>query len=100
MNLFSQLAKGRPTPVKANNQPDHAQRMLDFILRWPHPSISTTDLMTYGPKLSRNAEEVFKLATTLEKQGWLTKKDTPKKNMRHWTIQRRPFVHPKLATER
>jgi len=73
--------------------------MLDFILRWPRPSIATTDLMTYGPKPRQNAEETLKLATLLEKQGWLTKKDTPKKNMLHWDITRRPIVHPELTTD-
>jgi len=87
-----------PPPKPPPQQPDYAQRMLDFILRWPRPSISVPDLMTYGPEPRKNAEETLKLATLLERQGWLTKKDMPKKNMKHWTINRKPFVHPKLTT--
>jgi len=86
-----------PPPKTEPQQPDHAQRMLDFLLRWPRPSISTSDLMIYGPRPKKNAEEVLRLATILEKHGWLTKKDTPKKNMRHWNINRRqPVVRPTL----
>jgi hypothetical protein len=95
-NLFERLAaKGRPVEEKTS-QPDLAQRMLDFLLRWPRPSISTSDMMIYGPRPKQNAEGVLKLATILEKHGWLTPKSTPKKNMRHWNIVRRPIVHPTL----
>jgi hypothetical protein len=83
-------------PKTHPQQPDHAQKMLDFILRWPRESIATTDLMTYGPKPRQNAEETFKLATLLERQGWLTKKSMPRKDQHHWTINRKPFVHPKI----
>ena len=97
MNLFERLSKGRPPPAEENTkQPDLAQRMLNFLLRWPHPSISTSDMMIYGPRPKQNAEGVLKLATILEKHGWLTPKSTPKKNMRHWNIVRRPIVHPTL----
>jgi|SRR6516225_8584905 len=98
MTIFERLSKNRPAPINEAQRPDYAQRMLDFILRWPRPSIATTDLMTYGPNPRQNAEETLKLATLLERQGWLTKKDMPKKNMKHWTINRKPFVHPKLTT--
>jgi len=85
-------------PKPESTQQDHAQRMLDFVLRWPRESIATTDMMTYGPRPRQNAEETLKIATLLEKHGWLTPKDTPRKDMRHWNISRRPFVHPKLTT--
>jgi len=74
--------------------------MLDFILRWPRESISISDLLTHGPRPKKNAEEVHKLATLLERHGWLTPKETPKKNMRHWTIVRRPLIHPKIDHRR
>jgi hypothetical protein len=97
--IFEKLAKHRPSPVKEKtNQPDHAQRMLDFLLRWPRPSISVPEMMTYGPKPRKNAEETLKLASILERQGWLTPKKMPRKDMRHWDITRRPVVHPKLTT--
>jgi hypothetical protein len=95
-NLFERLSKNRPAPVEEAKQPDYAQKMLNFVLRWPRPSISTADMMTYGPKPRQNAEEVLKLATILEKQGWLT----PKSDQHHWDITRRPIVHPKLITAR
>jgi|SRR5262245_3825997 len=100
-DLFDKLdARRPPAPTEEKTkQPDHIQRTLDFILRWPRESISTSDLMTYGPRPKQNAEGVLKLATTLEKYGWLTKKETPKKNMRHWNIVRHPIIHPKLTTD-
>jgi hypothetical protein len=97
-SIFDRLAKSRPAPTN-QQQPDHAQRMLDFLLRWPRQSVSTTDMMIYGPRPKKNAEEVLKLAAILEKHGWLTPKNTPKKNMRHWDIVRRqPVVRPTLDT--
>ena len=90
---FADNTPPKPAPTKQ----DHAQRMLDFLLRWPRPSISTSDLMIYGPRPKKNAEEVLRLATILEKHGWLSKKDTPKKNMHHWNINRKqPVVRPLL----
>ena len=99
MTIFERLSKNRPAPINEAQRPDYAQRMLDFILRWPRESISTSDLMTYGPRPKKNAEEMLKLATILERHGWLTRKSTPRKDMHHWTITRRPIIHPKLTTD-
>src|SRR5262245_32159969 len=99
--IFDRLSKGRPAPVEEKtDELDHAQRMLDFILYWPRPSISVPELMTYGPRPRKNAEEVLKSATVLERQGWLVAKKMPRKDMRHWDIVRRPIIHPKLTTAR
>ena len=88
-----------PAPKTQPQQPDHAQRMLDFVLSWPRETIAATDLMTYGPRPRQNAEEVLKLASILEKRGWLRPKNTPRKDMHHWNIVRQhPVVHPKLTT--
>jgi len=96
--IFQRLAQSRPSPpTEEKTKTDAAQKMLDFILRWPRESIATTDLMIYGPRPKKNAEEVLRLATILEKHGWLSKKDTPKKNMHHWNINRKqPVVRPLL----
>jgi hypothetical protein len=97
--IFQKLAKRQPAPPEETQQPDHAQKMLDFILRWPRPSIATTDLMTYGPHPRKNAEETLRVASILEKHGWLKKIPTPRKDMHHWNIVRQhPIVHPKLTT--
>jgi hypothetical protein len=78
-----------------------AQKMLDFVLRWPRPSIATTDLMTYGPKPRQNAEETLRLATILEKHGWLAPKKMPRKDQHHWNIIRQhPTVRPELTSAR
>jgi len=99
--LFERLlAKNRPAPVEEKiRQPDYTQRMLDFVLRWPRESIATTDLMTYGPYPRKNAEETLRVASTLEKHGWLKPIPTPRKDMHHWNIVRQHHVvHPKLTT--
>jgi hypothetical protein len=95
-SIFNRLAKSRPTPIN-QQQPDHAQRMLDFLLRWPRPSISAADMMTYGPRPRQNAEETLKIASILERHGWLTPIPTPRKDQHHWNIVRQhPIVHPKI----
>jgi len=95
-NLFDRLRRP-PAAEAATERPseDPAQRMLDFILRWPEESIGTSEMMIYGPRPKKNAEEVLKLATILEKYGWLARK-TPRKDMHHWNIVRRPIIHPTL----
>jgi len=98
-NLFDRLAHDRPAEAAAERpSKDPAQKMLDFLLRWPGESISTSEMMIYGPRPKKNAEEVLKLATILEKYGWLTPKPTPQKRMKHWNIVRRPIIHPTLDT--
>jgi hypothetical protein len=99
-SIFTHLAKHRPAAPTPEEKAkvDPAQRMLDFILRWKNPSISTTDLMIYGPKPRQNAEETLRLATLLEKHGWLSPKSTPRKDMHHWNIIRQhSSVRPKLT---
>jgi len=99
VNIFERLNRGKPAPVEETNQPDYTQRMLDFVLQWPRPSIATTDLMTYGPRPRQNAEETLRIASILERHGWLTPIPTPRKDMHHWNIVRQhPTVHPKLTT--
>jgi hypothetical protein len=99
-SIFQRLAKTRPAPpVEEKTKPDHAQRMLDWLInKWTRESVSVSDLMTFGPRPRQNAEEALKLASILERQGWLTPKNTPRKDMQHWNIVRRPVVHPKLTT--
>ena len=95
-SIFQRLSANRPAKTKIE-QPHYAQRMLDFVLRWPHPSISTPDMMTYGPRPRQNVEETLRIASILEKHGWLTRIPTPRKDQKHWNIVRQhSVVHPKL----
>ena len=101
-NIFDRLAKSRPAEA-AIEQPtkDPAQRLLEWLLTWPRGrSFSISDVLTYGPRPKKNAEEALKLAKILEKQGWIVPKSTPRKDMRHWDIVRRPIVHPKIDHRR
>jgi hypothetical protein len=91
------LNRGRPAVEEKTKQPDYTQRMLDFVLRWPRPSIATTDLMTYGPKPRKNAEETLRIASVLERHGWLRSIPTKRKDQHHWNIIRQhPIVRPKF----
>jgi hypothetical protein len=96
--IFARLNRSRPAPVEAKIEQSHyAQRVLDFVLRWPRPSIAATDLMTYGPRPRQNAEETLRIASILEKHGWLTRIPTPRKDQNHWNIVRQhSVVHPKF----
>jgi hypothetical protein len=98
MNLFERLDQGRPTEVKVK-QPDKdpAQRLLDFIQRWPKPTIRSADILIYGPRCTRKQENADNAIATLTKYGWLIPQKTNQSNWRLWRITRKPTIHPTLA---
>src|SRR5262245_52389014 len=99
-NIFERLSKGRPTPVEVTNKQtqkiQHAQRMLNWILRWPKSYIRTTELRIYGPR-PRDRESAISAATILVEQGWLRPLPTNRYDGNRWQIVRKPIIRPTLA---
>jgi len=82
-----------------NRQPDKdpAQRLLDWLQRWPKPTIRLADIQIYGPRIVRNQKSAANATEILIKHGWLTPIKTKQSNWRCWQIVRKPTIHPKLA---
>jgi hypothetical protein len=61
-----------PTPKPVPTKQDHAQRLLDWLQRWPEPTVSTTNICQFGPYPLRNGKSALRSAQILAAQGWLT----------------------------
>ena len=97
-SIFQRLAAGRPTPPPEEKaKPDHAQRMLDFLQRWPKPIVSARDIQNYGPRPKQSREDVLKSVEILVRHGWLVSDPTYRRNGYQWQIVKKPpIVHPRV----
>jgi hypothetical protein len=60
-------APAKPAPTKQ----DHAQKLLDWLQRWPKPTVSTKNICQFGPYPLRNGESALRSAQVLAAHGWL-----------------------------
>jgi|SRR5262249_28494361 len=97
VSLFDRLDRTRATPKPAPAKIEPAQLLLDFILRWPKPTVSRRDIYIYGPRSTRKREDAIHAAETLVKNGWLKPYKTHRHDWRVWEIVRRPIIHPTIA---
>jgi hypothetical protein len=84
--------KERPISPKIQ----HAQRLLDFLQRWPKPTVWTKDILIYGPR-PRDRKNTIDSTTILVEQGWLVPNKTHRYDAREWQIVRKPIINPTLA---
>jgi len=98
-NLFDRLAKGRPTEAAVKQPHSDAQKMLDWLQRWPKPTVSAKEIYQYAPSSIRfDRENAIKTAEILAKHGWLARLQTRQRNYRIWQIVRKgAIVHPRVA---
>jgi len=97
-SLFDRLNRGRPAPPpEEKTKVDPAQKLLDFLLRWPHPTICAREILMYGPSSTRKQKNADDATRTLQKYGWIIPLETNQHNWRRWQIIRQPTVHPKIA---
>lgn len=97
-NLFDRLAKGRPAETAIEQPPSDAQKMLDWLLRWPKPTVSACEIYQYGPSSIRSdREKAIQSAEVLVHHGWLTALKPRQRNYRIWKITRKPIIHPTIA---
>jgi len=97
MNLFERLARTRP-PEPAVKQPlSDVQKMLDWLLRWPKPTVSSKEIYQYAPRSARpDKEKAIQNAEVLVRYGWLTALKTNRRRDRIWAITRKPIIHPQV----
>ena len=67
-----------------------AQKLLDWLQRWPKPTVSARDIYTFGPSAIRDRENAIGLAEILVKHGWLILIPTRRRDMKEWQIVREP----------
>jgi len=86
-----------PEPKIKQPQKNPAQRLLDFLQRWPKNTISRRDIYIYGPKSLRDRQSAINAAEFLVKAGWLVPYKTHRHDWRVWEIVRKPIIHPTIA---
>jgi hypothetical protein len=99
-DIFERLDKGRP-PIEEvissrTKKIQRAQKLLDWLQRWPKPTVWTRDILIYGPR-PRDRKSTIDSTTILVEQGWLIPNKTRRYDSREWQIVRKPIVCPTLA---
>jgi hypothetical protein len=99
VTIFERLNKGRPAPEPKQPPKEPAQLLLDFLQRWPKPTIRAKDIYQYAPRSTRpNKETAIKNAEVLARHGWLTALETHHRNRKVWKIVRKEaLIHPRVV---
>jgi len=97
MNLFERLDQGRPAPVEKPQEISPAQALLNWLQKWPKPTICTKEILQFGPRIVRKQKDADNATKILEQYGWLIPQKTKQSNWRLWRIVRKPTIHPKVA---
>jgi hypothetical protein len=65
------------------------EKLLDWLVNhWAKPTVTASDIYTYGPNAVRDREVTLELAKALVKRGWLTPLKTRRRDMQEWRIFR------------
>jgi hypothetical protein len=104
-NLFERLDQGRPAPPSKKAQeslPDpklqRAQKLLNWLGRWPGSTIYMRDILQFGPYALRNPKKAIAAAEVLVKGGWLIPERTRRYDAHLWQIVRKPIALPTIST--
>jgi hypothetical protein len=77
-----------PPSAEQKKQPrEEAEQLLNFIQRWPKPTISSRDIRIWGPKSIRDRESAIRSAQILAAHGFLTPLAA-----RKWEVVREPLT--------
>jgi hypothetical protein len=74
-----------------------AQRMLNFLQRWPEGTVTLRDLRVYGPYSTRNRKDAISSAEVLVANGWLKPIKPHWPGTYAWQIVRKNIVNPPVA---
>jgi hypothetical protein len=92
-NIFERLAKGRPPPVEKAQEVSPAQRLLDFVLRWPKDTVSARNIYQFGPRSTKKRREAMESIAVLIRCGWLAQVPGPRRDGYRF-LRRPPIIHP------
>src|SRR5262249_10291924 len=88
------------TEVKQPQKNDHAQQLLDWLQKWPKPTIRAADILIYGPTPTRKRKNANDATETLVRHGWLAPLQAQQENYRSALITQKNIVPPQLADYR
>jgi hypothetical protein len=99
-NLFERLDRGRPKPpTKEVQEISPAQKLLDWLQRWPKPTVSWRDIHNQGPTAIRDQKIAIAAAEVLTQNGWLAPLKGWRYDMHKWqVIKKPPIIAPKVST--
>jgi hypothetical protein len=96
-DIFERLNAGRPTEVAAKRSAkiQHAQKLLDWLQRWPKSIVYARDFCVYGPR-PRDRKNAISSAEILVASGWLIPTQTHRYDSQAWRIVQKPIIFPQL----
>jgi hypothetical protein len=74
----------------------HAQKLLEWLLRWPKPIVRGKDVRIYGPR-PRDRKSMLDAADVLVRHGWLSPIQSRRYDGHTWQIIRKPIIPPKVS---
>jgi hypothetical protein len=96
-NIFERLEKRRPPAEKTiSAREQHAQKILEWLLRWPKPTVRGKDLRIFGPH-PRDRKNTLESADVLVRHGWLAPIKSRRYDGHAWEIIRKPMIPPKVS---
>ena len=93
--LFERL--GRPPSTEKAQKPNPTQLLLDWLQKWPKPTVRMNEILVYGPAAIRKKERALGSTKVLVDHGWLIPIKTRRPDMLEWQIVRQPIAHPIIA---
>src|SRR5262245_36599013 len=97
--IFKRLEKARSPVEKTIQRPEniqHGQRLLEWLLRWPNPTVRGKDIRIYGPR-PRDRKSMLDSADVLVRHGWLSPVQSRRYDGHIWQIIRKPIIPPKVS---
>jgi hypothetical protein len=91
--IFERLAARRPVPAK-KQEISPAQRLLDFLQRWPKDTVSARNIYQFGPQSTKKRQVALATIDVLVKHGWLAPIQSRRRDGHDWRIIRRATVNP------
>jgi hypothetical protein len=77
-------------PPSDNNSPP-VEKLLDWLVnRWPGATVSTRNIMQFGPRCTRNLKTALNLTKILTENGWLSPVESHRYDRHEWQIIRGP----------
>lgn len=87
-DIFEKLAQARPPAEEPAPRavPLAAGRLLDWLQKWPQPTIRAKTLYQFGPHPTRDKESTLKLTAILERHGFLVPMRGCRYDSKWWRI--------------
>jgi hypothetical protein len=95
------VPEGQPKPeantVNSDQKLQAAQKLLNWLLRWPKETVSAREIRQFGPSATRDPQDAMNSAEILTRHGWLSPMQSKRRDRREWRVIRRPTIFPTVA---